>query len=84
MFDYIYPGSFRGRHCGGTGVDIPLLPFPVRRILPCEQIPISSVTVQNPPALLLQGSVCPLPICQVADAAVSAFSASAGSKGITH
>ena len=47
----------------GRGVDIPLLPLPVRRILPCEQIPISSVTVQNPPDLLPTRSVCPLPIC---------------------
>ena len=31
--------------------------------MPCEQIPISSVTVQNPPALLPPRSVCPLPIC---------------------
>ena len=44
------------------GFDIPLLPFPVRRILPCEQIPISSVTVQNPPALLPPKSACLLPI----------------------
>ena len=41
---------------------MPLLPFPGRRILLCEQIPISSVTVQNPPALLPPKSVCPLPI----------------------
>ena len=68
----------------GRGSYIPLLPFPVRRILPYEQIPISSVAVQNPPALLPPKSVCPLPICQVADAAVSPFPASAGSKGITH
>ena len=31
--------------------------------MPCEQILISSVTVQNPPALLPPRSVCPLPIC---------------------
>ena len=49
--------------CGGTGVDIPLLPFPASRILPYEQILISSVTVQNPPVLLPPRSVCPLPIC---------------------
>ena len=49
--------------CGGTGVDIPLLPFPSRQILPCEQIPISSVIAQNPPALLPPRSVYPLPIC---------------------
>ena len=46
-----------------AGVDIPLLPFPGRRILPCEQILISSVSVQNPPVLLPPKSVCPLPIC---------------------
>lgn len=33
-----------------------------RRILPCEQILISSVSVQNPPALLPPRSVYPLPI----------------------
>ena len=40
-----------------------MLPFPSRQILPCEQIPISSVTVQNPPALLPPKSACPLLIC---------------------
>ena len=49
--------------CGGTGVDIPLLPFPASRILPYEQILISSVIAQNPPALLPPKSACPLPIC---------------------
>ena len=49
--------------CGETRDDIPLLPFPSRQILPCEQIPISSVIAQNPPALLPPRSVCPLPIC---------------------
>ena len=47
----------------GQGVDIPLLPFPARRILPAVQILISSMAVQNPPALLPPRSVCPLPIC---------------------
>ena len=46
-----------------VGFDIPLLPFLGRRILPCEQILISSVSVQNPPVLLPPKSVCPLPIC---------------------
>ena len=46
-----------------VGFDIPLLPFPVRRILPFVQILISSVAVQNPPTLLPPRSVCPLPIC---------------------
>ena len=45
-----------------VGLDIPLLPFPDRRILPSVQIPISSVTVQNPPALLPPKSACLLPI----------------------
>ena len=45
-----------------SGDDIPLLPFPDRRILPSVQIPISSVTVQNPPALLPSKSACLLPI----------------------
>ena len=40
-----------------------MLPFPSRQILPCEQILISSVIVQNPPALLPPRSVCLLPIC---------------------
>ena len=40
-----------------------MLPFPSRQILPCEQIPISSVIAQNPPALLPPRSVYPLPIC---------------------
>ena len=40
-----------------------MLPFPSRQILPCEQIPISSVIAQNPPALLPLRSVYPLPIC---------------------
>ena len=40
-----------------------MLPFPSRQILPCEQIPISSVTVQNPPVLLPPKSACPLFIC---------------------
>ena len=40
-----------------------MLPFSVRRILPCVQIPVSSAIVQNPPALLPPKSVCPLPIC---------------------
>ena len=31
--------------------------------MPCEQILISSVSVQNPPFLLPPKSVCPLPIC---------------------
>ena len=31
--------------------------------MPCEQILISSVIAQNPPALLPPRSVCPLPIC---------------------
>ena len=47
----------------GQGVDIPLLPFPVGRILPSEQILISSVTKQNPPDLLPPRSACSLPIC---------------------
>lgn len=40
-----------------------MLPFPSSRILPYKQIPILSVIVQNPPALLPPKSVCPLPIC---------------------
>ena len=40
-----------------------MLPFPSSRILPGEQIPIPSVTEQNPPVLLPPKSVCPLPIC---------------------
>ena len=40
-----------------------MLPFPARWILSSVQILISSVTVQNPPALLPPRSVCPLPIC---------------------
>ena len=49
--------------CGGTGVDIPLLPFPARQILPSVHIPISSVIVQNPPDLLPPRSIWPLSIC---------------------
>ena len=39
-----------------------MLPFPARQILPSVQIPIPSVSVQNPPALLPPKSVCPLTI----------------------
>ena len=39
---------------------IPLLPSPDMRILPCEQIPNSSITVQNPPVLLTPKSDCQL------------------------
>ena len=46
-----------------VGFDIPLLPFSVSRILPAVQILISSMGVQNSPALLPPRSVCPLPIC---------------------
>lgn len=35
-----------------VGFDIPLLPFSVSRILPAVQILISSMGVQNSPALL--------------------------------
>lgn len=45
-----------------VGFDIPLLPFSVSRILPAVQILISSMGVQNSPALLPPRSVCPLPI----------------------
>ena len=47
----------------GRGGDIPLLPFPVGRILPSVQIAIPSVSVQNPPDLLPPRSACSLPIC---------------------
>ena len=63
---------------------IPLLPFPARRILPCEQILISSVTVQNPPVLLPPKSACQPLSAHIADTAANPFPASAGSKGITH
>ena len=49
--------------CDETRDDIPLLPFLVSRILPAVQILISSVSEQNPPALLSPKSVCPLTIC---------------------
>ena len=49
--------------CGETRDDIPLLPFSVSRILPAVQILISSLGVQNSPALLPPGSVCLLSIC---------------------
>ena len=67
-----------------VGFDIPLLPFPVRRILPSVQILISSVAVQNPPALLPPESVSQPLSARTADGEASPFSASAGSKGITH
>ena len=69
--------------CGETRDDIPLLPFSVSRILPAVQILISSLSVQNPPVLLPQKSVC-LPLSAlIADGEASPFPASAGSKGIT-
>lgn len=52
-FKYVSPGW-------DGSLYIPLLPFPVKRILPYEQIHISSVSVQNPPALLPPKSVCQL------------------------
>lgn len=63
---------------------IPLLPSPASRILPCEQIHISSVSVQNPPVLLPPKSVCPPLSACTADGAARPLPASAGSKGITH
>ena len=45
-----------------VGFDIPLLPFPARRIFPAVQILISSMAVQNPPALLPPKSARLLPI----------------------
>ena len=70
--------------CGGTGVDIPLLPFPAKQIVPAVQIPISSVAAQNPPVLLPPKSACQPLSARTADGEASPFPASAGSKGITH
>ena len=70
--------------CGETRDDIPLLPFPVSRILPAVQILISSLSVQNPPVLLPPKSDCHPLSARTADGEASPFPASAGSKGITH
>lgn len=61
-----------------------MLPFPARQILPSVQIPIPSVSVQNPPVLLSPKSVCQPLSARTADGEASPFPASAGSKGITH
>lgn len=58
--------------------------FSGRRISPCEQIAILSVSEQNPPALLPPKSVRQPLSARTADGATSPFPASAGSKGITH
>ena len=70
--------------CGETRDDIPLLPFPDRRISLLGQIPISSVAAQNPPVLLPPKIDCRPLSARTADGKASPFPASAGSKGITH
>lgn len=67
----------------GRELYIPLLPFPARRILPYEQIPISSAPVQNSPVLLPPKSACQPVSAHIADTAANPFPASAGGKGIT-
>ena len=57
-----------------------MLPFPARQILPSVQIPIPSVSVQNPPVLLSPKSVCQPLSARTADGEASPFPASAGNK----